>query len=127
MKIIQHKLRAAVTMRMTATTTCPQPPQAMQSQANENANLMEMDVNESGKRPALQNDENPSEPHLLDSRTVHIHILWTVARIPIYKFHELNSKHSHPVTECSENREYSWYFNDCCNNENINLCLYMHC
>ena len=40
----------------------------MQSQANESANPMEIDVNESGEEPALQNDENLSEPHLLDHR-----------------------------------------------------------
>lgn len=40
----------------------------MQSQADENANLMEMDLNESGGGPVLQSDENQSNLHLLVQR-----------------------------------------------------------
>lgn len=47
-----------------------QPLPTMQSQADENTDLTEMDVNESGEGPVLQRDENQSESHLLDQRGI---------------------------------------------------------
>lgn len=42
----------------------------MQCQADENAGLTQMNVDESEEEPALQSDENQNEPHLLDQRDV---------------------------------------------------------